>query len=135
MICDKTIYLTKAEAQKAIKGLQKDKRKRAPKKKVQKVYWCEPCNGYHITSHTARKNRGKFTNTEDLHIFVDKENKDRREHRPLIIQNFTSNPINMKPEDITHDKPRHTVKTVMHHSGFPITVFNQPEHCRFLNVD
>lgn len=67
MICGKTIYLSRGNAQSAIDGQHNDKRKTKSNVKACYSYYCSDCDGYHITSNESKR-KPKIKKSQNLTI-------------------------------------------------------------------
>lgn len=92
MICGKQIFTSRSEARNAISGANRDTRPgRGSKNRLASAYFCNDCNGWHVTSKVFRMK--KVTKKEEVET-VKKSNKKRNKgHGFLIIRNYTSKPI------------------------------------------
>lgn len=57
MICGKQVFISMKDAVAAINGSHKDKRKSKSNKRPSKTYFCEICNGWHLTSQEQRRSK------------------------------------------------------------------------------
>lgn len=93
MICGKVIYQSKTAANKALKGANKDRRPGQSVNRLNTVYFCNDCEGWHLASKCKRfgsktKSTELKTDPKELHPQVMK-----RERATLIIRNYSSKPI------------------------------------------
>lgn len=89
MICGKVIYPSRETAEDAVRGIKKDKRPYASKKKPVTAYYCKACRGFHLTSN-KQKLKVKTTTSHDI---VTKEHASPHSQRALRIIDYTFKPI------------------------------------------
>jgi hypothetical protein len=89
MICGKIIFQTKEEAGVSLTRMNEQKRKGKAKRQPHMVYFCNDCNGYHLSSR--RKKNFKKNRTFESHSTIDRQLEQVRKsgNETLKIRNFT----------------------------------------------
>lgn len=89
MICGKRIYNSRQEAVQAITGFHHDKRNSRSKIQPNAAYYCQECDGWHLTSGEQKRPKmvaPKSNNTEVHSIDKNKKNFEKRTgHKSLVI--------------------------------------------------
>jgi hypothetical protein len=90
MICGKIIYPSREVAESAVRGIKKDKRPNASKKKPVTAYYCKACRGFHLTTNKQRLK----VKTQHSHDIVTRLNRlCPEQQKSLRITDFTFKPL------------------------------------------